>query len=520
MENNTEKPIEKEEIGDFDLKKPKKISLLWYFVTGVILVLLSFLAYHNIQSAKNGGLQLLEPKTFSIFNSVKNLLFNSDNMVDGQKDDRINILLLGIGGPGHDGPYLSDTNIIVSIKPSTHEVAMISVPRDLGVKIGNKGINKINFADAIGEAENPGQGGEYARKIFEETFNMTIPYYVRVDFKAFEEIINSVNGLEVEVTNSFVDQSFPGENYSYQTVKFDQGVELMDGTRALTYARSRHGNNGENSDFARSRRQQQIMSLLKDKLMSFETYSNPVKIKEILDSLSKNISTNLNIGQIIYLGNLVKNTESDDIKNLVLDSGVNGFTTPYIGDNGAFLLAPRGGKLDYINYAISRIFDNVTTTPNWTMVKNDESIYKFSEEKNNSSSTNQRNTIPVWPNIKIEVLNGTWRAGLASRYQSKLEDNGFNVFSVGNADKRPVDQTTIYLVNKEIQNEVLIALAKDITGKIVNSAPDWYLAKFSTQTSTVPNNYEGLEEEENTTSTLTNPLISDILIVLGTDAKE
>jgi len=519
MESNEKKPMEDEEIGNFDLKKPKKNPKTWYFITGIFLVFLTFLAYHNIQSAKNGGLQLLEPKKFGILASVKNLLFGSEGMVEGQRDDRVNILLLGIGGPGHDGPYLSDTNIIVSIKPSTREVAMISVPRDLGVKIMDTGVNKINYADAIGEAKNPGQGGEYARKVFEETFGMSIPYYIRVDFTAFEEIINSVGGLEVEVTNPFVDQAYPGENYSYQTVQFDEGVELMNGTRALTYARSRHGTNGENSDFARSRRQQQIMSLLKNKLMSFETYSNPIKIKEILDSLSKNISTNLNIGQIIYLGNLVRNTGQDEIKNLVLDSGVNGFTVPYIGGNGAFMLAPRGGKLDYINYAISRVFDNVTTTPNWTMVVNDESIYKFSAEKNNSS-TDQRHTIPVWPNIKIEILNGTWRAGLASRYQSKLEDNGFNVFSVGNADKRPTEKTTIYLINKNIDNEVLIALNKDVTGQIVNFAPAWYLAKFSTQTSTSPNNYEGLEDEEKATTTLTNPLISDILIVLGVDAKE
>ncbi len=520
MKNKQKQTTTEEKKENFEIKKIKRIHWLWYLTAGVFLILLSFLAYHNIQSAKNGGLQLLEPKKFGIFSSVKNLFFNSGGVVEGQKDDRINILLLGIGGSGHDGPYLSDTNIIVSVKPSTQEVAMISIPRDLGVKIKDKGLNKINFADAIGEAENPGQGGEYARQVFEETFDISIPYYIRVDFKAFEEIINSVGGLDVEISNPFIDQAYPGENYSYQTVQFEKGMEHMNGARALIYARSRHGTNGENSDFARSRRQQQIMSLLKDKLMSFETYSNPAKIKNILDSLSKNISTNFNIGQIIYLGNLVKNTRQDDIKNLVLDSGINGFTVPYIGDNGAFMLAPRGGKLDYINYAINRIFDNVTTTPNWNVVINDESVYKFNEEKKNVSSTDQRHTIPVWPNVKIEILNGTWRAGLASRYQSKLEDNGFNVISIGNADKRPTEKTVIYLINKNINNEVLIALNKDLSGKIVNSAPDWYLAKFITSTSTLPNNYEGLEEEENTSSTLTNPLISDILIILGNDTKE
>lgn len=519
MESNEEKPILEEKIGGFTLKKPNKIWL-WYLLTGIFLVLLSFLAYQNIKTAKNGGLEILEPKKFGIFSSVKNLLFHNNELLEGQKEDRINILLLGIGGEGHDGPYLSDTNIIVSIKPSTKEVAMVSIPRDLAVQIADKGINKINYASALGEMITPGQGGEYARKVFEENFGISIPYYVRVDFKAFEEIINLVGGLDVEIKNSFVDQAYPGPNYSYQTIEFIKGTELMDGARALIYSRSRHGTNGENSDFARSRRQQQIMSLLKDKLLSFETYSNPIKVKEIFDSLAAHIKTNLNIGQIIYLGNLVKNTGTDDVKNLVLDSGINGFTVPYIGNNGAFMLAPRGGKMDYINYAIAKIFLNVTTTPNWTAVINDESIYKFSEEKSNVSSTDKRHTIPIWPNVKIEIYNGTWRAGLASRYQSKLSDEGFNVINVGNADNRPVEKTTIYLATKDLQQEILDALTKEIPGKIVSSLPQWYLVKFSTPTSSLPNNYEGLEDEENEEKTLTNPLISDILIVLGTDAKE
>ncbi len=519
METTEEKPINKNKIGDFYLKKPHKIWL-WYILAIFCICLISLISWQNLKTAKNGDLLTLEPKKIGFFSSVKNLLFNSDNLLEGQKEDRINILLLGIGGSGHDGPYLSDTNIIVSIKPSTNEVAMTSVPRDLGVKVKDKGINKINFASAVGEMIQPGQGGEYARQVFEETFNIPIPYYVQVDFQAFTEIINLIGGLDVEIKNSFIDQAYPGPDYSYQTVQFEKGVENMNGERALIYSRSRHGTNGENSDFARSRRQQQIISLLKNKLLSFETYSNPLKVKEIIESLSSHIQTNLNVGQLMYLGNMVRNTQENDIKNLVLDSGIDGFTVPYIGANGAFMLAPRGGKMDYINYAIEKIFNNVTTTPNWSAIVNDESIYKFTQEQKSSSTTDRKSTIPVWPNIKIEILNGTWRAGLASRYQNKLSDEGFNVVSIGNAEDRPVEKTVIYLKNNNLQQEILDALAKEISGKIVNSLPQWYLSKFTITTSSLPNNYEGLEEEEKDGQTLTNPLISDIIIVLGTDAKE
>ncbi len=111
----------------------------------------------------------LKPKKIGFLQAVKNFVFHSNNFLEGQNSDRINILLLGMGGPGHDGPYLTDTNIIVSVKPSTNEVAMTSVPRDLGVEIEGQGLRKINSANSLGETRQAGEGGEYARKIFAET---------------------------------------------------------------------------------------------------------------------------------------------------------------------------------------------------------------------------------------------------------------------------------------------------------------------------------------------------------------
>ena len=149
---------------------------LLYFFIGLLAILLIVLGIRTLaapsQNETDPATGLLRPKKIGLFQTVKNFLFAQDTPVIGEENDRINILLLGIGGPGHDGPYLSDTNIIVSVRPSTKEVAMISIPRDLGVKMENYGTYRINYADSLGESKTAGQGGEYARKIFSDTFHI------------------------------------------------------------------------------------------------------------------------------------------------------------------------------------------------------------------------------------------------------------------------------------------------------------------------------------------------------------
>ncbi|MEK7625540.1 MAG: LCP family protein, partial [Patescibacteria group bacterium] len=280
--------------------KPKRSVLFWSFVLISVFIGI-FIVRSIVNTESEEYTDTLSPRKLSFIETVKNFIFHPDNILIGQDEDRINILLLGIGGSGHDGPYLSDTNIIVSLKPSTNEVALISVPRDLGALVGTHGWRKINSADAFGEAERPGAGGEYARQVFENTFRLKIPYFLRVDFTAFQELIDKLGGINVNVPTAFTDASYPGPNFSYTTVHFDAGVQLMDGEHALSYSRSRHGNAGEGSDFARSRRQQLIIEAVKEKMLSLGTYTNPGKIKNVYDSLKSHVSTNLNIAELSYL---------------------------------------------------------------------------------------------------------------------------------------------------------------------------------------------------------------------------
>lgn len=492
--------------------KEKRAFFLYFLIAGIILLLAilgiqALLAYRGSDYNRDGR-NMLQPKKIGFFQTVKNFLFPTENILTGQTNDRINILLLGIGGPGHDGPYLSDTNIIVSIKPSTQEVAMISVPRDLGVKMENYGVYRVNYADALGESKNPGQGGEYARQIFSQAFNIDIPYYVRVDFSAFEQIIDAVGGVEVEVTKPFTDYSFPGPNYSYQTISFASGTQTMNGETALKYARSRHGTNGENSDFSRSRRQQQILSAMKERIFSLGTFTNPIVIQKIWTSVSNNIATNLNLNQIIYLAGVAKDIDTSKIKTLVLDSGPNGYLYAYLAPSGAFMLAPKNNDYGPINSAIANIFNSDYKQQIPTSTAN-----QYAYQINSSSTVSTKTpsaTVPLdlLSSAKVEIQNGTWRAGLASRYQTKLSDSGYTIITIGNSLRRPISSTVIYLINPSVSNDIVNSLTKQISGKIEMTLPEW-----------LHEDYDDPNTLDNEMGAKFNPE-TDILVLLGTDANE
>ncbi len=451
----------------------------------------------TIKNFTNASAVTLYPKKRSgFFQTVKNFILHSEPVLNGEIDDRINILILGMGGPGHDGPYLTDTNIILSIKPSTHEVALISVPRDLGVKIPDYGWYKINHVNSFGELKNPGQGGELAQTVFSQTFNLPIPYYIRLDFKAFEEIINALGGIAVNVPHSFTDTQFPGPNNSYRTVTFNAGVQRMDGEQALTYARSRHGTNGEGSDFARSARQQLILLSLREKLLSMGTYLNPAVVQNIIESLSTHLATNLNFAELLYLANLARDIHGVS-KTMVLDNAPDGYLISTTGESGAFILAPKTGSFDMINAGIATIFESSSSTPS-----------DYSGLKPFLNAAAPPPPRPASSTLKIEIQNGTWRIGLASRVKQQLESKGFTVIGISNSLIRPITTTTIYTISAHTTTEAIIALRKTFPTELSNTLPEWLKIEYDRPET--PEDERGMKYNGE----------ADVLIILGNDYQE
>lgn len=412
-------------------KRTKKtlffIILISILVIGGCITRYSISKYQPEDPAKYDQATLQPKKPEGFFKQIGYLFFGTDNSLQGYSNDRINILLLGMGGAGHDGPYLTDTIILASIKPSTGQIALISIPRDLGVEVVGFGMDKINHINSYAESKNPGEGGEAARTTVENLFDIDIPYYFRLDFKAFSEIIDEMGGVSINVETGFVDQMYPTDNYDYQTISFNKGIQTMSGETALKFVRSRHGNNGEGSDFARAHRQQKILFALKEKLLSYSTLLNPFKINDIKNSLKNHITTNLSFANIMSLASLTKSLDTKTIDTVVLDDSPNGYLQSYINNTtGAFLLRPKTGNFDEINKLVANVFSETAAA------KKDDTPVQSK---------------PIIENAIVEIQNGTWNAGLAARMKKRLEDKSFIITTIGNTTERPQTYSGIYQIN-------------------------------------------------------------------------
>jgi len=415
----------------------------------------------------------------SIFNKLKHLVPSVDNKLTGEENDRINILLLGMGGEGHDGAYLTDTIILASFKPSTKQVSLISIPRDLVTPVSNW--RKINSINAYAEQKTPGSGGPETIKAISELLQIPIAYYVRVDFSGFSNIIDQLGGIELNVENTLDDYAYPilGQedniNYyaRYEHLHFDKGQQNMNGSTALKYARSRHALGLEGSDFARARRQQLVLEAVKNKLFSSRTLLNPAMISKLVNEFSKNISTNLSAWEILRLWDVFKDVDRSQIINKVLSDAPDGLLVSGTGEDGAYILTPRSGNFSDIRRLVQNIFSD-----------------------NNILTENKPETIT--DGARVLILNGTWISGLAGKTAVILEQSQFNILKTGNAPERNYTQTTIYDLTDGNKKDSLNILKKITNASSSYSLPEW------------------VKNYQNASSTTSTP---DFLLILGTDAN-
>lgn len=407
-------------------------------VFGVVVVALALflgLASSNIVSEESFLAQIPFVKR------VRQLIRSADRSLEGARDDRVNILLLGMGGVGHEGPYLTDTIMLASVKPSTGQIALISIPRDLAVPVPDYGWRKINTANAYGEAREAGSGGELVRGVLADLLDFPIPYYVRIDFDGFVKLIDDVGGIDVYVERGFVDPAYPtGQNGEVRTLTFLAGWQHLDGNRALEFARSRHGSQGEGSDFARARRQQKIIEAVKERIFSLGTLRSPQKISAVLDALERHVRMNFSPWELLSLARLAGTLDTEHILTEVLDDSPEGLLAPTIGIDGAYLLVPRSS---------------------WNEVR---TFVRDVFRKNETSAV-------VGVPIRVEVQNGTFIAGRAREIATLLKQHGFQIVTVGNAARRDYTKTVIYDFTSGAEGDALQRLRELLNAEISREAP-------------------------------------------------
>lgn len=193
------------------------------------------------------------------------------NVPDGQ----INILLLGSDARPWDVKFRTDTIILATINTQAGTVNLTSFPRDLFINIPGWGQNRINTAYQYG-------GFKLLSKTLASNFDIQVDHYVLINFSSFKRLVDSLGGLEVEVGQPLTDFR---AGYGY--VNITKGRVKMDADMVLWYVRSRKTTN----DFARNRRQQEIIRALVEKFLSMDAVTRAPEFYEIYkDSVTTNLS--------------------------------------------------------------------------------------------------------------------------------------------------------------------------------------------------------------------------------------
>jgi LCP family protein required for cell wall assembly len=198
----------------------------------------------------------------------------------------VDVLILGVDGRGGEG-FVSRTDsiMLLGINPAHLRTSILSFPRDLFIDVPGYGAQRINTVNVLGDQQKAGGGPELLTAAINQDFGVQVDRYARLDFQGFVELIDAVGGVTIDVERSIVDDNYPTEDGGVTTIRFDSGVQHMDGERALIYARTRHADD----DYFRAARQQQVVSALLGRM------AIPVYWPAAVSVLNRSLETNLTV---------------------------------------------------------------------------------------------------------------------------------------------------------------------------------------------------------------------------------
>jgi LCP family protein required for cell wall assembly len=359
---------------------------------------------------------------------------------------RITFLLLGVDQrPDDPSPLRTDTMIVVTIQPETNQVGMISLPRDLFVPIpGFDTSGKITTAFTVGELNKyPGGGAALAKKTVSEFLGYPIDYYVKINFDGFVQAIDAVGGVDVVVANTIHDEEYPTIDYGYQTFHIDAGPQHLDGETALKYVRSRHG--AGNDDFQRTKRQQQVLLAVKDKLVENKLLT-PVRLLDLFRVVSNAVDHDIPATTLPNLMALASRVEVDQIEQLVIDTRY-----AQIDANSKFgwILVPNREK---IRPAVDQIFTGQSAP---ALVEVDLEALAQQQARQQAAQARQQvlNDYQTQADLlraqlsaegaRVGVYNGTGDPMLSARAADWLQRQGYIVVEAKDADRSDYPRTAL-----------------------------------------------------------------------------
>lgn len=387
---------------------------------------------------------------------------------------RINILLLGLDVSArrqseNQGSPLSDTMILVSVDPVSRTIGAMSIRRDLWVAIPGFDYNKINTAYKFGEDYAlAGGGAQLAMDTVAGLLGVPVDFYARVDFNAFETIIDEIGGIPINITQPMLlDWRGDGNKFWVQP-----GLQVLPGSYALAYARTRDEAYGD-GDFARGSRQMEVITAIRDRVLNLNNLPTLIaRAPAIYAQISSGVQTNMTLNQAIQLAYLMAQIPKENMRTFNIDDTV---TTATFNIDGSYILQIIPDQLRLMRDEMFSASSPVVAAVDPEVVQSNNVVVASGDPL----------PAAVQEAAYIEILNASNTAGLADRTKSYLESKGFTNLTIGNYDyqdntwlivHKPVPNTLTYLAavfgvpNGRISNQYDPNNAYDITVILGN---DW-----------------------------------------------
>lgn len=366
----------------------------------------------------------------------------ADEAQPSSDNRRITFLLLGVDQrPDDPSPPRTDNMIVVTVDPETSQVGMISLPRDLFVPIPEYQYSgKINTAYYLGEVNKyPGGGGALAKKTVSEFLGYPVDYYVKMNFDGFIQAIDAIGGIDVVVARTIHDEEYPTSDYGIETFHIEAGPQHLDGETALKYVRTRHADD----DFQRSKRQQQVLLAVKDKLIENKLLT-PVRLLELMRVVSNSVQHDIPATQLPSLLALASRVQLDQIEQLVIDTR---YAKIDASSKFGWILVPNREKL---RPAVDQIFaaQPVADVVDVAALAQQQARQQAAQARQQVLYDYQAQAEQLRQQLNAEgarvgVYNGTGDPTLTARAADWLQRQGYHVVEAKEADRSDYARTAL-----------------------------------------------------------------------------
>jgi len=329
------------------------------------------------------------------------------------------ILILGLDQV--NSTSRSDTMIVAQL--DTEGVVLLSVPRDLRVKFPDGQLRKINAAYTKGASDSTGNdqkkvndGARLARDVVSNFLNLEIPYYVVVDFEGFQQVVDRLGGVEINIASAM---DYDDEAQDLH-IHFEPGTQMLNGEQALQFARFRDST----GDLKRIERQQQLIkAILAKQRQELNTFDQVQALLEMAFTHIK--ATNLALPELFSFAQQLQSSDFGEVNTFSLR-----------GDNV---------NVAGVSYLEPEVVENTTLIDRW--IKHKEFL--------------------LTSDINVVVLNGNGQQGLAGTMRDRFNREGFNVSCADNANNHDYNKTYIVTLDNDETKAELVADVLNGSGQIV-----------------------------------------------------